>query len=334
MFISFNPRLPFHSTEIEAITGARNGSFSLQIVKDNIKSLLMYDRFGHSMYEVHREQSLNYGVFFQDGACLLGCASVDSEHKTHVSGKAYLGEVIQFEDAEVFPNDWFVLRIHQINTLFDKFLRIKASGFSKAEVFVNGYALCFDDECSWQLFKPNGKFLREVDRVAGFVGDGLVLVKTDDGSLRLENFEGKTLNEKTIVSFFNYNDDCFVLTTSDGFSRMYASSGEIITVETKDAEFLPDGCFVQLIYGGKMVSAIYKPNGIQDKRSIYTFEVTEKHYLINSEFDKGLLFDANGKELGREFKLIDNAENFAVFEQEGKIKLFNQYGQVLETEVA
>lgn len=329
MFISFNPRVPFiGATEIEAITGARNGSFSLQIVKDNVKCLLMYDKLGHSLYEVHREEMFNYGVFLGEANCLIGHASLDDEHKTHVSGKAYLGDVICFEDAEVFSNDWFVLRVEGTNKLFNRALRVQAEGFKKALMFRNGYALCYDDS-SWKLFSLKGRFVREVQQVIGFVGDGLVLVKSDNGETWLESFKGKTLIEKPIISFYNYNENCFVLTTEDGFSRMYRSDGSRISEETRDAEFFPDGCFVQMLYGGKMVSAIYRPNGILDKRPVYSYEMTENYYLINAENEQGRLFDEEGKELGSDFSLIEDTENFALFEHKDRLKLFNQFGLAL-----
>lgn len=329
MFIDFNPRIiGAHATVIEAITGVRNGCFSLAVVKNNMKSLLMYNRFGQLSYEVNRHKGLNYGVSLKDGACLIGQIIKDDNHQPHIEGMAYLGKVLPFDDAEVFFNDWFVLKHMGTNKLYHANFSVMAQGFSKAKVFKCGYALCFDDATSWQLFSPDGCFLREIHQVEDFIGNGNVLTKSDKGNLKLENFAGQPFDFKPIIGFKKYNDNCFVLTTADGLSRMYDCDALPISVETRDAQFLPDGCFVQFEYGGKLISSIYRPHGILDKRPIFHFETTENYYLISAEFEKERLFDARGKELGRDFTLIKNAENFALFEHEGNIKLFNQYGLV------
>ena len=338
MFIDFNPGiLVSNAAEVKAIAGVRNGCFSLDIVKDNgCENLLMYNKLGQLMYEIRNNKAYNCGIYLNNGHCLVGKVTTDDEKKDHMSGVAYLRDVLLFEDAEVFSNDWFVLKVNGTNMLFDRSLAKISEGFSKAVMFKTGYALCFEDESIWKLFTLGGNFFRTAQNVAGIVGNGNVLLRADDGTFKLENFRGDAIETKPIVEFSNYNDNYFVLTTKDGLSRMYDGQASRISVEveTSNTQFLPDKCFVQLEYGGKIVSAIYKPTGILDKRPIYTFETTENYYLINAEFDHGRLFDAKGVELGKGFELIDAKENFALFEQEGKAKLFNQFGEVFEAKMA
>lgn len=337
MFIDLNPELLIANvSEVRAIAGVRNGCFSLDVVKDNgCENLLMYNKLGQLVYEIGNNKAYNCGVYLNNGHCLVGKVTTDDENKTHMSGVAYLRDVLSFEDAEVFSNDWFALKISGKYQLFNRNFFPVADGFSKALVFKTGYALCFDNESIWKLFTLDGSFFRTAQNVAGIVGNGNVLVRADDGTFKLENFRGEAIETKPIVEFSNYNDNCFVLTTDDGLSRMYDGHASRISVEVEKANtsFLPDGCFVYYEYDRKLISAIYQPTGILDRRPVYTFKTTENHYLIDAEFDHGRLFDAKGKELGKEFDLIKDKENFALFEQEGKAKLFNQFGQVFEATI-
>jgi len=299
---------------------------------EGVSSLRVYNHLGRFVYENNREESVNYGIDLEKGGLIIGTLETDEQQKTHISGVAYTydGQSIAFDDVKIFANEWFVLKIKETNKLFRSEGLVMAEGFDKAMAFESGYALSFGDRTIWKTFARDGYYFTEFRQVAGFFGDGCVLVKNDDQkTMTLKNITGQKLTQRKFVAHEYLSPDRFALTTDTGLTFMYDKNGFSKTVETQNADFLADGSFVSKWDNNTL--AVYNKSGILDKYKspIVHFEAMEYYYLIDDNGVKGRLFDVKGTELGHDFVLLKSAENFALFEQEDEVKLFNQFGLVL-----
>jgi hypothetical protein len=171
--------------------------------------------------------------------------------------------------------------------------------------------------------------LRKVDNVVAFVGDGNILVRDKrENAMALKTFAGKDMTKKPISCFESLGNGYFVLTFIDGLSKMYDSNARGRTIEVKDSTFLPDGCFV--CYDRKLITGVYNRHGILDRREIFSFEKTNDYYLFSGDSYNGYLYNAKGEKLGENYVLLKSKDNFTLFEHEGQIELFNQYGRVFK----
>ena len=179
---------------------------------------------------------------------------------------------------------------------------------------------------SWQLYSACGYPLCKVFNVIDFVGDGNILVVGDDEVMRLLSFDAKILVYEAVAGYEKFVNGRFVLTFEDGTKRMYEPDGRTLSVAVRDSEFLPDGCFVY--YEGNLARGVYRPDGILDRREIYSYEKAGSYYLFNGEFDSGVLYDDDTQEIGKNYTLLKQEGNFCLFEHEGSYELFNQFGKV------
>lgn len=338
MIMDFKPALVNDKgMEVHAIEGFANGSFALKTVANGRTFIKLFDAQGKEVCAditaiIARNRYVEFcrGAVLGERTCLfLQKGDADDYYAAWVEHDKWYESGVN--DVYIFANDWFETSAYGIKILHSADGTEMAHDFKQAKVFNLGYALCMTDADvagnKWELFTLSGKRIRKVSRVAGFVGDGNMLVYGKASNiLSLRDFAGKELPTKPIACFENFANGCFVLTFTDGLSRMYLPNGKPLSVEVKDATLLPDGCFVQ--YEGTLITGVYGPNGILDRRTIYSFEKVSHYYLFSGEFYNGHLFDSAGQKIGEDYVLLKSADNFALFGHNGELQLFNQYGCV------
>jgi len=182
------------------------------------------------------------------------------------------------------------------------------------------------EQDTWQLFSACGCPLRLVSDVVDFVGDGNILVADDDKVMKLVSFDGTVLVDTPITSYEMFPNGRFVLVFIDGNMRMFEPDGRRKSELVKNSVFMPDGCFVY--YENNLLINVYRPDGILDRREIYSFEKAGYYYLFSGEFYNGALYNDEGEEIGKDYVLLKRQENFCLFEHNGNYELFNQFGKV------
>ena len=93
---------------------------------------------------------------------------------------------------------------------------------------------------------------------------------------------------------------------------------------------MPGGLFIQ--YDGKLIVGMYGPDGLLDRREVYSFERTGYYYVLNDSVDNGVLYSAESKErIGNDFVLLKSAGLFSLFKNlhTKELVLMNHNGAVL-----
>jgi len=333
--MNFNPALvDAKGSEVQAIEGFANGSFSLRVKEQGKIVVKLFDAHGKEVCsDIFSSLTKRGFTEFYRGA-VLGenkCILMPKENISDYfavwaeKGQWYASSI---NDVFIFANDWYMTSAFGTKMLYAADGKEKAKWFDKAEVFNLGFAIAEDkNKNEWRLFSTSGLEVRKAKNVAAFLGDGNMLVYSEEGkTMSFQNFWGRELIKKPIKSFEKFSNGYFVLEFVDGLSRMYYPNGKVLSVEVGDVSFMSDGSFVH--FEGKIISGVYGRRGILDKREIYSFEKAGNYYLFSGEFYNGHLYNSDGKKVGEDYILLKSQDNFALLEHEDELKLFNQYGCV------
>lgn len=304
---------------IRAISGESDGSIAVTYDGEELASAVrFYDAHGEIMYPMSPEER--------------ACRLTKVFHKTfgyHVED-FYRG----YYTEEIFPNGWADVKVAGHRMLVNDDFNSVVTDYERVWVFSCGIAIKgVEPKGSKEgiLFLDlKGRTLRVADDVVHFVGDGCYLAEdgdTDRWSLR--DFAGNQLAKKPIINCEMTTNGSFILTTNDGWKRLYAPDGRALTVSVeKTAEIMPDGCFINYSEC-HLIDGIYSPDGLLDRRSVYSFKRTDSYYLLTGEHMTGALYDSEGEYLGKGFCLVASNANFALFERGDTLYIFNQFGKVL-----
>lgn len=331
--------LVFEGGLVQKIEGFADGSFTASVLNGEKAFLVLFDAKGQVVAKadalsveelpLHRGATLGKERILllspTDRACNLRGTRMLSCMGTVLRSDG-IAENTGFDDFKLFANGWYELCFANSNKLFNEQHQLMAEGFERAYVFDLGYALTDKYDAGLHLFSVSGVPMTTSLGVEAVLGNGNLLIGDAENHFTLFSFTGKELCQKPIVCFKQRFNGCFELTFSDGLSRMYDPDGNRLTIEVRDATLLADGCFVQ--YDGKLIVGIYNETGIVDKREIYSFEQSDDYYLLNSEFESGVLYDRQTHCIGKDYVLLKQGENFALFEHDGNYELFNQFGLV------
>lgn len=341
MIMKFDPALVSkQGAKISAIECFADGGFAATVTTAEGKhDLQVYDAQGRlgCKAEIDNPSLANFyrGAYLEGNRCLLLTPNVSkADENVNVVGAMLTAQGLAYktgiDDFNIFANGWYWLSILGVKKLFNSEHQQVAQNFSQVQMFNIGYALREenDEPDRWQLFSFSGVPLRVEHHVVEFLGDGNILVADEDKLMKLFSFGGKMLGVKPILKFEKMVNGCFVLTYVDGTERMFLPAGCPLSVIVQNVQFLPDGCFVH--YDGKLIDGVYRSDGILDRREIYSYEKAGNYYLFTSEFDTGVLYDDDGQEIGKDYVLLKQMENFCLFECNGRYELFNQFGRVAQ----
>ena len=237
MFYNFPtaPRLA-DGSHVLAIDVFNNGCFSAVVRTADNKwhNLCLFDDKGDGGMTFVGLDSADLG----SSAILLDDGYVAVIYDHHVSGGKVQIDAVRFDEQhtytgradnlKLFANNWYMLNKYGNNLLFNNMHELKQSNFNSAEVFNLGYALQPKKSASageWSLFTLKGTFVKSYDNVVDFVGDGNVLLAIGEKEMELRSFTGESLLKKPVACFEKFADGTFVLTTTDGLSRMYRPDG-------------------------------------------------------------------------------------------------------------
>lgn len=304
---------------VRAISGNRDGSFSIVFDGENFSPVVrFYDRDGKVCYPMSPYERASY--------LSKAYAKAFKLYRGNDFNNGYFKE-------EIFPNGWSDVRTGEHRFLVNEDFEPVVTDYDSIHVFNCGMVISDFRKTKSQgtmlILDLKGRPLRMVSNIVTFLGDGCYLAeKVETGVWTLFNFAGVELSKKPVTGCELFFNGSFVLTFDDGCQRYYHPDGTVKTVETKDATVLPDGCFIQRDEYHQ-ISGIYSPNGIMDRRSVYRFQKTDDYYLISGEQTDGLLYDSTGNLLGKRFKLVKAEANFAFFERDNWLYVFNQFGKVL-----
>lgn len=331
--------LSFKGGSVQKIEGFADGSFTASVFNGEKAFLVLFDAKGQVVAKAEalsvEELSLYRGATLGKQRLLL---LTPTDRACNLHGKrtpSCVGSVLcadgiaentGFDDFKLFANGWYELCFANTNKLFNEHHQLVAEGFEQAYVFDLGYALTDKYDAGLHLFSVDGVPMTTSFGVEAVLGDGNLLIGDEEHHFTLFSFTGKELCQKPIVCFKQRFNGCFELTFSDGLSRMYDPDGNRLTIEVRNATLLADGCFLQ--YEGKRIIGIYKETGILDKRVVYGVEQCDDYYLLDTEFELGVLYDRQTRCIGKNYVLQKKEDNFALFEHEGKYELFNQFGCV------
>lgn len=325
----------YRGASVTEIAGYENGSFSLT-TKDSEGNLVRYglDSRGEVMHEFQGKQALGV-IILTDGYYLF--VKQSSTHRVLVAtlydegGHVVLDGIYGFK---VFTNGWYVLCFGAARALFNDRHQKVAEWFGRCFAFGDGYYATQSDwlitslERSWQLFKYE-KQLDPLFNVEAFVGTSCLLVRNRERKVLLTDLNGKELCRIPVVKHKKLLNNRFVLTMEDGSQRLYLPDGKTLSMAVKDAMLLADGHFV--IKDRHLVTGLYGCDGIVEKNipvptKVYDFSL---YYYMLKWFDKSVLYDCNGQNLGEGYRVIQASENFLLTERAGRVCLFNQFGCAL-----
>jgi hypothetical protein len=331
----------YRGASVVKITGYDNGSFMLT-AKDKTGSIVHYgmDNHGTVMHAFYGNPSFE-AIMLTDGyyLCLkrgLGCHTGHSQRALVAmlcdeGGHVVLDGIYGFK---VFTNGWYVLCFGAARALFNDRHQKVAEWFGRCFAFGDGYYATQSDwlitslERSWQLFKYE-KQLNPLFNVEAFVGTSCLLVRNRERKVLLTDLNGKELCRIPVVKHKKLLNNRFVLTFEDGSERLYQPDGKPMGVSVKDAMLLADGRFASK--DRNLVTGLYGKDGIVEKNipvptAVYDFSL---YYYMLKWFDKSVLYDCNGQNLGEGYRVIQASENFLLTERAGRVCLFNQFGCAL-----
>ena len=331
----------YRGAPVTEIAGYENGSFSLT-TKDSEGNLVRYglDSRGEVMHEFQGKQALGV-IILTDGYYLfVKQSSYHQAGRTHrvpvatlcdEGGHVVLDGIYGFK---VFTNGWYVLCFGAKRALYSDKHQMVAEWFDRCVAFGDGYYATQNSwiitslERSWQLFKHE-KQLDSLFNVEAFVGTSCLLVRNRERKVLLTDLNGKELCRIPVVKHKKLLNNRFVLTMEDGSQRLYLPDGKTLSMAVKDAMLLADGHFV--IKDRHLVTGLYGCDGIVEKNipvptKVYDFSL---YYYMLKWFDKSVLYDANGQNLGEGYRVIQALENFLLTERAGRVCLFNQFGCAL-----
>lgn len=334
----------YKGAPVKEIVGYQNGSFMLT-TEDNQGNVKHYaaDNKGSIIKEFSPQQDLEV-IMFNDGCYLLFSRHKVTFNGSHTPSSELIGTFYNarnkaifgtFYGCKVFPNNWYVLSFGAKRTLYNDKHQMVAEWFGRCFAFGDGYYALQNanwlitslNHC-WQLFH-NQKKIDNLDRVEDFVGNSCMLIKKQDKKIYLCNLKGKMLNKIPIVSWERFLNNRFVLTFENGIKRMFTPEGKPTGVATKDETILADGRFVTM--DRHIITGLYGTDGIVETSCETPTEVNNygMYYYQLHWFEKNMLFDANGQNLGEDYDVIAAKDNFLLTERAGKICLFNQFGCAL-----
>lgn len=233
----------------------------------------------------------------------------------------------------LFTNNWYILCFGAARVLFNNKHEKVADWFGRCIAFGDGYYATQSDwlitslEHCWQLYKQGERVGQIVD-VEDFLGNSCLLIRHYDKTSRLTDLEGNELCRLPVIGYKKLLNNRFVLTFEDGTRRLYRPDGSPLGVAVKDVVLLADGRFVTK--DRHLLTGLYGKDGIIEKDVPVPTAVNDfSYYYILKWFDKSVLYDGNGQNLGEGYELIAAKDNFLLAERAGRVCLFNQYGCAL-----
>ncbi|MCM1324740.1 MAG: hypothetical protein NC218_11525 [Acetobacter sp.] len=323
---------------VKEICGTANGCFTVKTTNDKHHLFTANGTFLQSNIEANAARVLD------DGSCFLHHCPRKNSPLSHsfvrnrpVWDLYTPGEALRLQDLSdctIYANNWYCVTKDDRRQLYRADHTLAAENFTQCAVFPNGYALrtnaTYYKYADWQLFLPDGTFVRNAHSVEAILGNGLLLINSSPEQYRLYDIENDELivskisayqpflNGKFVLSF---EEDCFGTT-----NKLYAPDGHRLSTGTVDAVFLPDGRFIQ--FHNQRISALYRPNGLLHSDEVWSYEIAGNYYLLSYE-GEDTLYNDKSEDLGSGYGIVGIDENFSLFENEQAYHLFNQYGEVL-----
>lgn len=341
MIVKFKkPFLLEDGRQICALEGYQNGCFTLLFEKDGAYSASFYSQRGKLKETIDQIQnrSVVCGAFMDNDTFHI-VSSKDMNCNIVLRLLQTLKADWSALDAlQVFNNNWYYQRIKGVKTLLDENGCVKDKCIDGVKIFNLGYAVTYQEEemlpYEWQVKLFDGTLVAKHNNVT-LLGDGCFLKEK-----KLYDFSGELLLEGPFIGGENFLDGKFVLTDEEDSMWLHDPQGEQISVSISNAEFMPDGCFIQ--YDRKLtagscrpngfihfIQGLYRPNGfIEQNRPVWTFEKAGLYYLLNYEYNEGQLYDYKGKYWGNKMTMLDTKENFSLFRMSNELLIFNQNGEV------
>lgn len=332
----------YRGARVTKIVGYDNGSFMLT-AKDKKERIVHYamDNRGTVM-QVFLENADLEVIMLADGYYLR--LEYGESNRAGLRYKVLLTATLCDESGhevkngiygfKIFTNNWYVLCFGAARVLFNDKHQKVAEWFGRCFAFGDGYYATQSDwlitslERSWQLFKHE-KQLDPLFNVEAFVGTSCLLVRNREKKVLLTDLNGQELCRIPVVKHKKLLNNRFVLTFEDGSERLYLPDGKPMGVSVKDAMLLADGRFVTK--DRHLITGIYNRDGIVEKNipvptAVYDFSL---YYYMLKWFDKSVLYDCNGQNLGEGYVVSHACENFLFAERAGRVCLFNQFGCAL-----
>ncbi len=241
---------------------------------------------------------------------------------------------VKFDDIRVFANNWFALYVQSGWVLYDNEGKVRAdSDFCDVRVFPSGYALhnkqpgIFDDEDVWSLYSADddSEPLRTVKGVEDFVGDGFVVVKTNERKVySVQYFDREEKLKGDVYAWHTFPGGRFYLCWGWGPGKeeqVFTPQGEalstVIQFEGDSAPYpLSSGYYVVCV--GLATTCpeyhLYDPKGNKEGL-VGTPKRCGDYYLVGSD-----LYDVNAKCIGSGYKLVGECGIFQIF-----TKLFDHH---------
>jgi len=319
--MNFELKKPIKTPEgllIRAISGESDGSIAVTYDGEELASAVrFYDAQGEVMYPMSPEE--------RSGLLKKAYRQAFGDYVSDFAS-GYFTE-------EKFPNGWADVKVNRHRMLVNDEFKPIVTDYSMVRVTNCGIIIAdgtLGSEKKFEFLNLKGQRLHTVKGIICFLGDGCYLA--DDpctGKWFLCDFAGHRLTNKPITGCQMFANGSFILTTNDGFKRLYAPDGTPITIEVaNESQIMPDG-YVINYSECHLIDGIYSPKGILDNRSVYSFERMDNYYLITGEDVTGALYDSAGEYLGKNFKRLSSCDNFALFERGDTLFIFNQFGKVL-----
>lgn len=335
----------FKKTAVKGIIGSVNGTFALK-TEDNRLHLHTADGTYLKSIVAADARLLNDNSCFVYEPPLTNSLYANSFLQTQLVWNLYAPDgKLMLQDCkvcELYANGWYRIVKNDKHYLYDDKHNLMACGFKQCAVFKNGYALRTNEVyyqfADWQIFSPDKTQIGYYRNVGALLGDGLFLtyhfVPTPNGKHKnygkLYEPETDELIASNICNAKTFPNGKFVLTFADkdfGLSaKMYAPNGQRISTAASEAEFLPDGRFIQ--FHNNRISAVYRANGLFSTDEVWNYELAGNYYLLGYN-GVDTLYNDKGEDLGENYGLLGFEENIALFENEQAYHLFNQNGHVL-----
>ena len=336
-FYHFPRSLTFRGEEYPLyMCGFSNGSSSLFCLAEDEDScsLHIFDDKGRERqrccYGREDPNVLHGGAYFPNGSYAVFTQREPEDGPVVIKGTFYFPEVnkhrheVKFSDLRVFANNWFALHVESGWMLYDNEGKVRAdSDFCDVRVFFSGYALLNQSDAAgdvWRLYSAHddSEPLRTVKGVEDFVGDGFVVVKTNERKVySVQYFEQPKEFKGDVFGWHTFPGGCFYLNWGHGafrYTQVFSSQSEKLSVVMMDDNDemvypLPSGYVVMMV---KLATTcpeyhLYDPKGNKEGLVAVTC-LYGNYYLIGSD-----LYDADAKCIGSGYEWVGECGIFQIF---------------------